>query len=515
VTISSTNIDDTKPVSNDATKLVRDNFTEIKAQFDNAQSDLSAFSDASDTTKGDNLVTHPDKIYSTEFLQTVSDINNGVPISIMRFINPANGEHGKIRGRTTTADHTTPFNNAITELNAVEGGSILVPFGDFNVEDLIPKSGVILKGTIRGIAPASFVKGSRLVSLGNGSHIFNQSAGTVTNFSIDGMMFQGPGAATSGRGIYGLDLARLNLSNVSFNNFADEAIKIDDGIASTFKHIFAQNCLLDTTRAAKIGVLDITANDCFFDTMEITASQGAVSDANLYICAIKIGGANHFGSKLIGEISDVGIYLDCAKSRFSLLRADLNLGHGFQLDGATSNRFIGCSATRNSQDTNDAYSQWEVESNTGNNRFIGCNGDGLTADANKAKYGFNDKLNSDAFKNIYDDCTATLNVTKDFNMIAFAGSAVSFPTGGPAKTFPAADTTPSVNQYGFFKTGDASVYTNFINQVPGQPLEILATYAATLADGANIKTNTGVDKVMEINKIYKLRDNNGIWYEDE
>jgi hypothetical protein len=468
-----------------------------------------------DTTQGDNLVTHPAKIYTTEFLQTVSDINNGVPISIMRFITTASGEHGKIRARTTTTDHTTDFNDAITELNAVGGGKVIVPTGDYNVEDLVPKTGVTIQGEIIGVMTGGQSNGSRFVSLGNGSHIFNQSAGTVFNFSIDGMAFRGPGALVAGRGIYGLNLGRFNLSNVNFNNFADEAVKLDAGTASVFSNIFAQNCLLNTVRAAKIGVIDITANDCHFDTIEATASLGSAASVNLYLAAFNIAGSNHFGKGLIGEISDVGFHLTCDNSRFSICRADLNQGHGWELAGAATNRFMGCSGTRNSQDTNDTYNQWEVDSASNSNRFVGCNGDSLGADANKAKYGFNDAFNSDASKNIYDDCTAALNVTKQFNISAAAGSAVSFPSGGPPKSFTAADATPSVEQYCFFKTGAADTYTDFDDGAPGQQIQILAVHAATLTNGVNIFTNTGANKVMVVNRIYTLRDVNGIWYEVE
>lgn len=476
------------------------------------RNDLASTSDA---TKGDVLVGHPNKVYSTEFLQTVSDINNGVPISIMRFITTANGEHGKVRDRTTTTDHTTDFNDAITELNAVGGGKIIIPTGDYNVESLVPKTGVIIQGDSIGKYSPNQSNGARLVALGDGGYIFNQTSGVVYDFTVDGLLLEGAGVSVAGGGIKGVDLSRGHYLNLSFNGFSDEAIVIDAGTVSQFRNIFAQNCLLDTTRSAKSGVIDITANDCMFDTMEITASLIAESDSNLYLCAFNIAGSNHFAVNLIGEISDIGFYITCSNSRFANCRADLNQGHGWELVGAGSNGFVNCTGHRNSQDTDDTYSQWEIDSASGANRFTGCNGSALAVDAKKGKYGFNDALNSDSSKNTYVNCVAAENITKNFNMISFAGSAVSFPTGGPPKAFTAADATPSVDQYCFFKTADTTTYTDFDTHVPGQEIKIIAFHTATLTNGTNIKTNTGANKTMVVNKIYTLRDVNGVWYEVE
>jgi hypothetical protein len=411
-------------------------------------------------------------------------------------------------------DDTTAIQAAIDHGVSVSK-SLFVPSGDYLAESLVPKTGLTIKGEWSGIGTPGQSTNSRFVALGNGDYIFNQSSGAIFNFTIEGVTFEGAGLAIAGGAIHCLNSGRSYFNNLAFNDFADEAIKLDAGTASVFKNIFAQNCLLDITRAAKSGVIDVNANDCVFDTMEITASLGAISDANLYLCAFKIDGSNHFASELIGEISDIGFHLACDNSRFSICRADLNQGHGWELASATSNRFMGCSGTRNSQDTNNTYNQWEIDSSSGTNTFVGCNGDSLTADANKAQYGFNDAINSDTSKNIYEGCTAALNVTKQFNIVAGAGSAVSFPSGGPPKTFTAADATPSVEQYCFFKTGAADTYTDFDDGAPGQQIQILAVHAATLTNGVNIFTNTGANKVMVVNRIYTLRDTNGVWYEVE
>jgi len=458
-------------------------------------------------------IVHQDKIYSTEYLQTTSDIANGAPLSILRFIAPS--DHTKIRGRISTTDHSLALNNAITELNAIGGGKINLPPGDYNCEDVIPKTGVTLSGEIVGSMSGGLSTGARFVSLGNGSHIINQASGAVYNFAIDGMMFQGPGSSIVGRGVYGLALHRFNLTNCAFNNFAGEAAKVDAGTAAIYQNLFAQNCILDRTQTGKIGVLDITANDNWFGIMEITTSQGGTankSDANLYLCAIKISGANHFVNGIIGEIADIGIYVDCSDSRFVNCRADLNQGHGWQLVNATSNRFTNCSGTRNSQDANDTYNQWDIDSSSRSNRFVNCNGDGLGSDTNKAKYGFNDAVNSDSGKNYYDDCSGSLNVTAPFNTVDYAGSSVRFHEG-PPKTFALADATPSVEQYSFFRTGGADTYTNFDDGISGQTIKILASHAATINNTATIKTNTGASKLLTVNAIYSFKNWNGVWYE--
>lgn len=67
--------------------------------------------------------------------------------------------------------------------------------------------------------------------------------------------------------------------------------------------------------------------------------------------------------------------------------------------------------------------------------------------------------------------------------------------------------TPSVKDLEHIITNNslATTYTNFLNGRDGQPLNILANDAnTTIANNANIATNTGANKLLSANKVYRF-----------
>lgn len=85
-----------------------------------------------------------------------------------------------------------------------------------------------------------------------------------------------------------------------------------------------------------------------------------------------------------------------------------------------------------------------------------------------------------------------------------------------AQKFVAADTTPSVTNHEYWianNTGAVTV-TKFDDGADCQELRILGDGFTTVANNANIKTNTGVNKLLAVNKVYRFTNFNGIWYED-
>lgn len=63
-------------------------------------------------------------------------------------------------------------------------------------------------------------------------------------------------------------------------------------------------------------------------------------------------------------------------------------------------------------------------------------------------------------------------------------------------------------------TGSASI-SALRNGQPGQVLKILGNGTTTLAHGARIKTSSGVNLILEADKVYTLTMfDNDIWYED-
>lgn len=76
--------------------------------------------------------------------------------------------------------------------------------------------------------------------------------------------------------------------------------------------------------------------------------------------------------------------------------------------------------------------------------------------------------------------------------------------------------TPDVLNKEFWRSHDAATsVTAFTRGQPGQELRILGNGNTTLVYGATIKTNTGVDKLLLADIVYRLTYFEGVWYEDE
>src|SRR3954463_7568745 len=75
------------------------------------------------------------------------------------------------------------------------------------------------------------------------------------------------------------------------------------------------------------------------------------------------------------------------------------------------------------------------------------------------------------------------------------------------------DTTPSVRDNEFFKatnTGAITV-TQFDDGQECQRLHILGDGFTTVKNNANIITNTGADKLLVLNRVYRFTNFNRIW----
>lgn len=85
-----------------------------------------------------------------------------------------------------------------------------------------------------------------------------------------------------------------------------------------------------------------------------------------------------------------------------------------------------------------------------------------------------------------------------------------------AQKFVAGDTTPSVLNHEYWTANNvgAVTVTNFDDGSVCQELRILGDGFTTIANNANIKTNTGANKLLAANKVYRLTNFNGVWYED-
>lgn len=82
--------------------------------------------------------------------------------------------------------------------------------------------------------------------------------------------------------------------------------------------------------------------------------------------------------------------------------------------------------------------------------------------------------------------------------------------------FEATDTTPSVlnNKHWIANNTGAVTVTQFDDGAEAQEIAILGEGQTTVANNANIKTNTGANKLLAANKVYRFTRFNSIWVED-
>jgi hypothetical protein len=82
------------------------------------------------------------------------------------------------------------------------------------------------------------------------------------------------------------------------------------------------------------------------------------------------------------------------------------------------------------------------------------------------------------------------------------------------RKFKDGDTTPSVKDVKKCKCGTTVVtITDFDDAQDGQEIFILGNANTTVSHNANIKTNTGANKVLAADKVYIFVNFNGVWIE--
>jgi hypothetical protein len=82
------------------------------------------------------------------------------------------------------------------------------------------------------------------------------------------------------------------------------------------------------------------------------------------------------------------------------------------------------------------------------------------------------------------------------------------------QVFPVATPNPSIVNGDVFKTGDAGVINAITGgTVNGEQIKILALHAATVVNGASLKTSTLANKVLTVNCLYTFTYIDGVWYE--
>lgn len=79
---------------------------------------------------------------------------------------------------------------------------------------------------------------------------------------------------------------------------------------------------------------------------------------------------------------------------------------------------------------------------------------------------------------------------------------------------PMSGVTPSVLNNEFFTASGSATVTNFLYGQPPQTIKILGNGTMIVSNNANIKTNTGANKILAVNKVYTFTLFTTVWIEN-
>ncbi len=425
-------------------------------------------------------------------------------------------DFGAVGDRST--DCTATIQAAIDDAYTAGGGAVVLPDGWYRAVNLVMRSRVTLRSW-GGVQPY-LASGARVGA------VLEAPPGTSSGWVIDT-----PDAAQDGMCILGLGIRGAYASNagtggirfrnakwsqiqkVGVTNTADEGIWVVAGPSTRLSSIMVVNALLTRSRASATGAVRVDATDCHLDHVESTASTAfgdPVTDSNMYLAALHIGGANNWVVGGAFEISDVGIRVTGNLNQFLGARSDRNNGHGWIISGSRG-QFVGCKSQDNGSTTNtyDAY-----QASGAGNTFVGCIAPRL--DGRLWRYCFNDTANNGAvdFKNSYEACRASDYGTAGFSTNTFLGSG---PLHSPQPVRPASGTTtPDVTGTSLVVLtayASATTITNFLGATVGQTIRVLGDSDVTIANNSNIQTSTGADKTLASGLVYSFTFWNNKWYE--
>lgn len=283
-------------------------------------------------------------------------------------------------------DSSSVFDKAVRSVVDEGGGSVEIPHGIYYTHFQLA-SGVRFIGSPGLTVPGqpSPVK----LRAGDTDPVIDTPSDTeLIGCGLIGMEIFGSGG-TSGIGVRLRKVRKATFRDLTISRFGDQGLVTESPTRSiTFENLFLQNCLLNRDRDAREGALDIDGTDhTFYGFIEVTTSQTALTSSDLLCAAIALRGSNIRSMGLVGEKSDIGIWVPGNWNPITLARADLNFGPGWVIDG-NDNPISTSQSMRNSQDSDGTYSGWVL--NGDRNAVAAVIGTNLLADSNHQKYGFED-----------------------------------------------------------------------------------------------------------------------------
>ena len=451
--------------------------------------------------------------------------------------------HAGIQAYTYTGDLSVYVQRAIDTANSMGGATIMCPAGQYYM-NVQTKQNVILIGaranTVRRAMPWAFTvaanPGSTRFRNYSGSDWVIKSAtgnqGDVTSrsFGIIGIDFDAKDATNSTGGVR-LRGSEFCVKSCSFYGFQDQGLEASGNIG-LIEDVIANNCLRNRVRSDYVGTVEVSgAADCQIHRVEGNAQVvglGNITNAEPYICGIKIAGNNHYVSGLMGEISETGIYLASSAShhKVSDCRADNNTGPGYLLNGVM---MVNSHSVNNSRAGSGLYSGFAGLTNSSRVMLSNCLAwtDTFPVDGTRQqrmhKYGYDIAVmdtTSLRFKPWINQCFSYGHSISWINEPPTYGMQYT-PYIGLLRVVDNTTTAPNVDGISvvMITATSLSEITGLSGGVTGQTVDVYLNSPATvtLRNSASFLVNnfaTNADKVMVRGRVYKfIKTVSGIWRE--
>ena len=256
-------------------------------------------------------------------------------------------------------DDSTAIQNAINAVHTAGGGWVWFTASAYLIGTTLSLSdGVTLVGP-RFHRPLTGATGTTIHAASGMTGFMIESTSGAIGVGISGLNIKGPGSALT----YAIGGVLLNaaqnprLQCLWISDVSDSCIRVGSSTVS----LFLEDCAISTdstgrSLSAVCGSLDLSGTDHYIRAVQCNGGPADTSGTAGYEKVAYTTGFYRTGAylrcstswiyDLNGEFGDVGIYLGtgCNANRFIGTRADVNAGHGWYVNGATDNQFVGCCA---------------------------------------------------------------------------------------------------------------------------------------------------------------------------
>lgn len=182
--------------------------------------------DTASASNGSGMVGFYDPLAPT-FLKTTSDILNGLPVSILRFINKT--EWADIRAGTSTTDVSSNFTTAVSATRRID-----LETGKYRLNSSVTlRQDVQWRGFDKQNTILEFVGAAGLVATSSGAGAYD--------ICLSGFYIKGDNSGASRHGLYidgtAANFGRVDLENLVISNFSGDGLRLYRPIVTTLKNV--------------------------------------------------------------------------------------------------------------------------------------------------------------------------------------------------------------------------------------------------------------------------------------